>query len=394
MRRIKEILLIHFALASLFFIPYGTHILAESKEVTPELKQEFDRLLGELDLSQWQEYFDDMCENFSGILDFDDVEQMIRSIAENDDLLEFSKSSSPKTWLVSNLRSMMKPMLEIIVTGVFGGLCMMLLGNNSGIGKILQLSSVSIVIVCVIMIYVDIVAETKGCLTQISNFCSVSAPIMLTLMNLLGYSSVAGILSPMMIVVLNAILSIITNVVVPIVLIGGIFTAVNNLNDKLHLTKIVKFTSSASKWILGLLTTVYLAVSAVGGVTRSMADTVSIKTARYAIEKMIPAVGGMVSGVVDAVVGGAILLKNAVGVTMILILVGIILKPLLKHIAVIAALRITAAITEPFAGECISDTLDGMANNVSYLFASICAGMSMFAVNSFVIINLGNSLLG
>ncbi len=378
---------------TLLFIPCGTHILAESKEVTPELKQEFERLLDELDLSRWQEYFDNMCESFNGILDFDDVEQMIRSVAEDDGVLNFNKNNSLKTWFILNLRSMIKPMSEIIVTGVFAGLCSMLLGNNSGIGKILQLSSVGIVIVCVIVIYVDTVTETKDCLTQISGFCSVCAPIILTLMNLLGYSSAVGLLSPMMIVVLNGVLSIVSNVVIPLILVGGTFTAIGNLNDKLHLTKITKFTSSTSKWILGLLTVIYLGVSVVGGFTRSMTDTVSIKTARYAIEKMIPAVGGMVSGVVDAVVGGAILLKNSVGITIILILVGIVLKPLLKFIGVMAALRITAAIVEPFAVDRISDTLDGMANNVSYLFASVCAGVSMLAVNSFVIINLGNNLL-
>lgn len=393
MRKVKQFLLVQLILLPMFFIPHGTRILAESEEVTPELKQEFERLLGELDLSQWQEYFDNMCESFNGIFEFYDVEQMVNSIAENDDVLKIKDINSLKTWLISNLRPIIRPMSEIMVMGVFGGLCAMLLGNNSGVGKILQLLTVSIVIVCVIMIYADIVTETKNCLIQISDFCSISAPIILALMNMMGYSGTAGIMSPMMIIVLNGALSIILKFVIPLVLVGGMFTTINNINDKLHLTKIVRFTGSVSKWTLGLLTTIYLAVSTLGGFVRSITDTVSIKTARYAIEKMIPAVGGMVSGAVDAVVGGAILLKNAVGITAVLILIGIALKPLLKYIGIMMALRITSAIVGPFAGERISDTLDGIANNVSYLFASVCAGVSMFAVNSFIMISLGNSLL-
>ena len=88
------------------------------------------------------------------------------------------------------------------------------------------------------------------------------------------------------------------------------------------------------------------------------------------------------------------MLKNAAGVTAILILAGISLGPVLKLFAGMTALRISAAIAEPFSDNRITQLLDGTADIVSDLFAAVCAACSLLLISIMIIIATGNTLIG
>ena len=217
---------------------------------------------------------------------------------------------------------------------------------------------------------------------------------MLGLLTSLGCAGSARLLSPTMIVLSNIILSAIGNIIIPLLLAGGILSIINGLTDKMKLSRSIKFINSTVKWVLGLMTTVYIAVNTIEGLTAGTADRITLRTTRYAIDKLIPAVGGMVSGAVDAVIGGAVILKNAVGLAAILIIAAIVIRPIMMLIAGMLSLRISSAIIEPFAEPGITGILDGNADTISYLFAAVSAAASMFIVNIMVIMSLGNTLVG
>ena len=217
---------------------------------------------------------------------------------------------------------------------------------------------------------------------------------MLGLLTSLGCAGSARLLSPTMIVLSNIILSVIGNIIIPLLLAGGILSIINGLTDKMKLSRSIKFINSTVKWVLGLMTTVYIAVNTIEGLTAGTADRITLRTTRYAIDKLIPAVGGMVSGAVDAVIGGAVILKNAVGLAAILIIAAIVIRPIMMLIAGMLSLRISSAIIEPFAEPGITGILDGNADTISYLFAAVSAAASMFIVNIMVIMSLGNTLVG
>lgn len=184
------------------------------------------------------------------------------------------------------------------------------------------------------------------------------------------------------------------NIIIPLLLAGGILSIINGLTDKMKLSRSIKFINSTVKWVLGLMTTVYIAVNTIEGLTAGTADRITLRTTRYAIDKLIPAVGGMVSGAVDAVIGGAVILKNAVGLAAILIIAAIVIRPIMMLIAGMLSLRISSAIIEPFSEPGITGILDGNADTISYLFAAVSAAASMFIVNIMVIMSLGNTLVG
>ena len=177
-------------------------------------------------------------------------------------------------------------------------------------------------------------------------------------------------------------------------LASGVLTVLNGLTESLKLERWIKLLHKSVKWLLGLLTTVYSACAVAGGIAAANADSAALRSAKYAVDRLIPAVGGMVTGAVDAVRSASLLLKNGVGTAALLIIAGMLLKPALELLCGMLAFRITAAVLEPFSDERIVKMLDGIADTVSLLLACTAAAAAMFTVTVVMAIAAGGAFAG
>lgn len=64
------------------------------------------------------------------------------------------------------------------------------------------------------------------------------------------------------------------------------------------------------------------------GIGARSSDSVAVKTAKYAIDKGVPIVGGAVSGTVDTRAEGASLIKNSAGLAALVTLLLVVLRRL------------------------------------------------------------------
>lgn len=360
-----------------------------------ELEEELKRLAGETDFSSWQAYFDELKAYDAAMSEYASVGEFIESLA----LGEASSDTSDgwgliKSLFLPELRTALAELVTVIALSLLSGVCGIALGEDSGTKQVLMLIISGVSILALVAYFTSIAAEAVNTVSRIGNFCTLAAPVLLGLMTALGCAGTVKVMSPMLVFLSNSILVLLEKIVLPLLIAGGVIAAVNALSDKLKLSRTVKLIQNTVKWLLGLVTTVYIAATSIGGIAAGASDGVSIRTAKYAIDKLIPAVGGMVGSAVDAVIGGGIVLKNAAGVTAILILAGISLGPVLKLFAGMTALRISAAIAEPFSDNSITQLLDGMADIVSYLFASVCAACSLLMISIMIIIATGNTIIG
>lgn len=397
--KIGLILLAVIAFAGVYMQYAKADILAEpadkedSGDISPELADELERLSNEMDFSAWQEYYDELSESWSALDEYDDVKDLIESLAVGDAELETKNiEGAIKEIFLPGLQSAIAQMICIIALGMLSGLCTMALGDDKGTKQVLMLIISGTAILSITALFVSLINEAAQCMNRIAQFCSVAAPVLTGLLTALGCAGSAKLLNPALIILTNIILAVILKVILPMLLAGGILNVINGLTDRMKLSRSVKLINSTVKWVLGLITTLYIAFNTIGGISSGVTDNITLRTTRYAIDRLVPAVGGMVSGAIDAVMGGAVMLKNAAGITAILIVISIVLRPALKLIAGMLALRIAAAIIEPFASSEISGMLDGTADVVSFLFASVSAAVSMLIVTIMIIIYVGNAL--
>ena len=129
----------------------------------------------------------------------------------------------------------------------------------------------------------------------------------------------------------------------------------------------------------GVSFTVFLGAMSLQGVTSASIDGVAIRAAKYAVDNFVPVVGGMFSDTMDTLVGCTLIVKNALGVAAVLVLVGALVGPLLRTLAVVFMLRLSAALLEPIAdGDIVCAIGDFSRTVVLFFITMLCVGTMYF----------------
>ena len=123
-------------------------------------------------------------------------------------------------------------------------------------------------------------------------------------------------------------------------------------------------------------------------------DTLAIRSAKYALSGYVPIVGNYLKDGFDIVVSSCVIVKNAVGVTAVLILVLTVLSPLIKILLTTFILRLTAALAEPFGETRVPVMLYQLADCMRLLVVSLlCVAFTLFVTLMLVILSCNGGLL-
>ena len=203
--------------------------------------------------------------------------------------------------------------------------------------------------------------------------------MLLTLLTAVGGSASSAFLHPVVAAASGSMVFLAREVILRLVMCTCAVTAVNHLSDRLHLTRLAQLLRSAVCWLLGVSFTVFVGASSVQGVCSASADGVAIRAAKYAVDNFVPVVGGMFSDTMDTLVGCTLIVKNALGVASVLVLCGALAAPLLRTLAAVFALKLSAALLEPIAdGEIVRAVGDFSRTIVLLLITMLCVGTMYF----------------
>lgn len=122
----------------------------------------------------------------------------------------------------------------------------------------------------------------------------------------------------------------------------------------------------------------------------SVADGVTLRTAKYITGNFVPVVGKMFSDAADTVIGASLLVKNAVGMAGVLILLLIVIFPAVKILTLAFIYNLSAAIMQPLGNSPIIGTLNMIGKNLIFVFAALAAIGLMFFLALTIIITAGN----
>lgn len=218
-------------------------------------------------------------------------------------------------------------------------------------------------------------------------------PVLLTMMTALGNTGSYTVYQPLVLILSTTVTNIMSAVVLPMFIVSFIVNIVGNLSPSVKLDKLAGFVSSASKWIVGVVFTIFMAFLSVQGITAAVYDGISIKTAKYAISHTIPIVGGFLSDGFNLIMAGSMLIKNAVGYCAIFLLLASVASPIIMIAIVSLLLKLCAAITEPLSNLGVSKYLSDIAKSLNMLIAVIISVAFMYFITVMIIICTGNNAL-
>ncbi len=346
-------------------------------------------------------------------IDISEIEDMINSMNQDETF------NMPNINLKDMIVSMIKGEGDFSIKGIFNGvveillkeilvnskllaelifialLCALLknLSNSfsdSTIGDIAFYACYLVVIGIAIKSFILAMNIGQQAIDTMVSFMQALIPVLLSLLIAVGSVTTSVIFKPIIVASIGITSTVIKDVIIPLIFFTTILSIVNNLTTKVQVSKLVSLLKQTCIAAMGLILTIFLGIMSIQGVLASSTDGVALRTAKFAMDKFIPIVGGFMSEAIDAVLGCSLLLKNAIGVIRLIVLLLIISFPIIKILSLIIIYKIVAALIEPISDAKIVNCLNDMSGSLVMLFATVVSVAIMFFIAITAVVGAGN----
>ncbi len=382
MKKFFSIILCVFMLVSSPIFYGGSIVSAESTktEVEIELEDNINEQLNNLDTSQIDGLIQDITN--SEIFDSTFKDKIKETVSGNLNSDVGSFFSHILTIFVEDIIAYLPSISLIIAISVLYSMLTSIAGNvkNKGISDVIHFVCYGAIVIIVISCISSIIKLSNSTLIGLKGQMEAIFPLLLTLLTAVGGTTSASVYQPAMAILSSSVVSIFTNILMPIFIFKFIFTTISNLTTEVKFNKFSEFFGSCYKWIIGIVLTVFSAFISIQGIMAGSIDGVSIRTAKYTIKGSIPVVGGFLSDGLGLIMISSSLIKNAIGVSGLLLMFFTIVMPIIKILVLSFLLKLTSAILEPIADSRVTNFIGDSSKSISQILALILGVGFMYLI--------------
>ncbi|MDD7351613.1 MAG: stage III sporulation protein AE [Clostridia bacterium] len=364
--------------------------VAESADPEQQLIDNVEQNVDDLDLGSLQGLLQGLDSNL-----FDSLKDTIKDIAQGEQKLTFDDAMRLITQRVFSALTGVLPIVVSIVgisliTSLLNGLTSGFLSNPTK--ELIGFVSYCAIAVIILTRAMSLVNDTAAIVGTIKQFMQLVFPILLTIITVVGGANSSAVFQPMMSVLTTSITTFVVQIIMPMVVVVIVFTMISSLSNGVKLSKLTSFFSSGIKYSLTAVFSLFVTFLTAQGLTGGIIDTVSIKTAKFAMQSYVPIVGGYLSDGFDLMMASFVLIKNSLGLVSLFALLIMIASPLVNIIVFSLGLKLASGIIEPIGDSKISKMIFDLSKNVNILLAIILGVAFMFVTTITLIIyacNLG-----
>lgn len=230
----------------------------------------------------------------------------------------------------------------------------------------------------------------RDILAAMSSFMFALLPLLATMLAAVGAVSSAALFHPLLMTVVTLVVRVIEQVVFPLLFLSAIVGVVGQIVTEFPLSRLAQLLRQGALTALSLFFTVFLGAMVIRGAIAPVADGVALRTTKFLAGAVIPVVGGMMADAMEVVVGGSMLIKNALGVFGLATLLVLLAFPLLKIFALVVIYRVATALIQPMSDTRLVEALSVMAGTLTALMAAVATAALMFFVVITVVVGIGN----
>lgn len=357
-------------------------------ETEKKLEEEIDKALTELSTDELEKYFDaldtDLKTSLGGSL-----KALLKGILDGNinlssaQVIEYLINSATKQFATTAAS-----LTGIAILAIFYGMSGQLTSGfkKESTKQLVYWAVYGGIVVTVAITISNLIIEIKSVLNLIADIIEAGSPIFATIITAIGGSSAIGFIEPAVTLLCGIEVKTIVSFILPLFYAVTVFTIVGNMSDNIKLDKLSKALKSIGSWTLGIMFSLITTLLSVQGLVGASIDTVSIKSAKFALSSYVPILGGYLSEGFDIVCAGAVLIKNAVGLALFLVMLGTMLVPIIKTVLYSLSLKLLAGFLEPITDKKVTDLLYVTGQNL-LLPVSACAGVgfTVFVLLSIII---------
>lgn len=265
--------------------------------------------------------------------------------------------------------------------------------ENKSVSQITYFVEFILITTIVLTSFSDCISLVKGSIENLVGFTNTLVPILMTLMLTTGAIASAGVIQPILLLIINFIGNAISNFILPIILISTSLNIISQVSDEIKISKLSKFLNSSTVWVLGIIMTLFVTVLSLEGSLTETVDGVTAKTTKAAVSTVIPVVGKILGDATDAVIGCAGILKNAVGFVGIIVILSICLSPIIKLTILTITYYLASSLCQPIADRKIVNLLGSIADTFKTLLAIIFCITVILIIGLTIVIKISNATL-
>jgi len=225
----------------------------------------------------------------------------------------------------------------------------------------------------VISVFAELIAPARNTIESLVTMIKSTIPVLLTLLTLSGGATTTGLMSPILISLINVIAVVLGEFLVSVTVATVSLSVADRMSEHINVSSAVKSLKQFVKWVLLFCMAIYSGVYGVYGLAGSALDSRFGKATRFAVGSSIPVVGGVVSDSIETIIGTVAALRSLTGVVGIIAIIAIAVLPVIKIAMVMWMLRISAVILEPVSDKRIVQLTSDIADSTSMVFAILTA---------------------
>lgn len=261
--------------------------------------------------------------------------------------------------------------------------------ENDTVGELAYYICYILLTTIIIKSFTIIMFLGKNTVDNMVNFMQIILPILLTLLVAVGGVTANALFHPIVLGSINIVGILVKDIIFPFIYFSFIIGLVSRISKKIQFTKLSELLRQVVITVIGASLTVFIGIMSMYGIA-SKVDGVTVRTAKFAVDKFVPIVGKFLSDAMDTVVGCSAVLKNAVGVIGLFTLFLICIIPIIKIVALIFIYKVVIAVIEPVSTIEIGECLNEVSKSLLLVLASLLSISIMFFITITIIVEAGN----
>lgn len=381
----KKIFIVVFAsiIGSTLFFSFPETVFAD------DLSDSIEKNLDDVDLAELDDFYNRISGGGSLL---ENIRKLIRGEYEFDynGVTEYVKQL-----LLSKVKDYLPTVINIILIAIVYSVFNFIKGKylSSEIDNILNVVCYFAILLVILSVLTNLFANIKNTIYLLKNLCEIMSPIILSLMIASGGGTSAALYKPALVFLSGGITEIVSVVLLPLVGIMIIVSCFSEVSGNIRINKFNQLFSSILKWSIGIIISLYGVFLSVKGISAAAYDGISVKAARYAVSNSVPLIGGFIKDSLDLVVAGSVIIKNAVGISVIICIFIIVLSPLIDVICFSLLLKLSAAITDTLGNTKLTNFISNVSKSVSYLSTCLLTVAFSFFLTVLLLIFSANAFI-
>lgn len=311
-----------------------------------------------------------------------DFAELLKGILKGDVLDALSSGvQSVFSGMAGQLGGLRNVMLYLIVLGIVSAL----LAHFTDVFENHQIADISFYIVYLLLMAVLLkcfyeAASTAGTtIENIVTFIKVFIPTYFISVGVAGGAITALAYYQFMMIVLFGIEIVLKNIVLPFIYSYVLLSIINGIWSEEKLTVLLEFIQRCIQGILKASIGLVTGISLIQSMVTPVVDSLKSSAVQKAISA-IPGVGNVADGVAEMVVGSAVLIKNSIGLVLLILLIAACLVPLLKLLLIAGLLKLSAALMGMISDKRITNCTNKVGEGSFMLFKTSGTVMVLFAI--------------